>query len=235
MKKTTLILLIIILILSYSNQIAFAESKDERTVYLTFDDGPSANTAKVLDILKEYNVKATFFVVKRENYESLYRRILREGHSLGGHSASHNYQQIYSDSKCYFKDLNELKHYVYKLTGYNFQIIRFPGGSNNTISRRYARKDIMTQLTEEAISYGYTYYDWNVDARDSYKPLYSSEKISEGVIQQCLYFKKAMVLMHDSPNKINTPDSLPLIITTLRSKGYVFRRITDDTPIIIFD
>jgi len=226
-------LLIIILTLTFYNSI-FSYAETAKTVYLTFDDGPSENTVKILDILKKYNVKATFFIVRREGYEKVLRRIVNEGHTLGGHSASHRYKVIYKSAESFYNDLNALNDYVLKNTGTRFSVIRFPGGSNNTVSERFGGKGIMKEITLKAEKYGYTYYDWNVDSFDSLSPLISHEEIADNAVTQCMARKNAIVLLHDSPNKINTPESLHQIIETLRKEGYNFKRITEETPQVIF-
>ena len=104
-------------------------------VYLTFDDGPSANTDQILDILDEYGVKATFFVVGKEGYNDQYRRIVEEGHTLGMHSYSHVYRDIYESVEAYGQDLEKLHTYLYELTGVDSRIVRLPGGSSNTVSK----------------------------------------------------------------------------------------------------
>ena len=124
-------------------------------VYLTFDDGPSANTDQILDILDEYGVKATFFVVGKEGYNDQYRRIVEEGHTLGMHSYSHVYRDIYESVEAYGQDLEKLHTYLYELTGVDSRIVRLPGGSSNTVSKDKIQ-DIIAYLGQQ----GMTYYDW---------------------------------------------------------------------------
>lgn len=233
MKKIIITLLLLSLILLLINIPVVTVGESDKVIYLTFDDGPSDNTERILDILKAYDVKATFFVVRREGYDNLYRRIVNEGHTLGGHSSSHRYSQIYRSVNSYYTDLNALSNYVYSLTRYRFNIIRFPGGSNNTISIRYSDIDVMSRITAQASYEGYIYYDWNVDSLDAIG-LLNSIDIANNVITGCKPYNMSIVLMHDSPRKITTPDSLPIIINTMLVKGYRFDRITNETKAIKF-
>ena len=110
-----------------------------KTIYLTFDDGPGKDTEKLLNILKKYNIKVTFFVTKNVNkYKEILKREYNEGHTIGLHTWSHNYS-IYKDEKTYFYDLHKIENAVYEITGHKSKIIRFPGGSSNTISKSYQK------------------------------------------------------------------------------------------------
>lgn len=201
-----------------------------KKAYLTFDDGPSANTAKILDILDRYNVKATFFVIYREGYENTYKEIVRRGHTIALHSYTHNYAKIYSSKTAYFNDLNKLSNYIEKLTGVQSKILRFPGGGSNTISRNY-NKGIMTVLTREVQSRGYRYYDWNVDSGDAnINKNANAATIVSNVKKGCGSLKNAVILMHDAPSKAATVAALPQIIEYLQSKGYEILPITEGTP-----
>ncbi len=202
--------------------------QNTKKAYLTFDDGPSANTKKILNILDQYNVKATFFVIYRKGYESVYKDIVKRGHTIALHSYTHSYSDIYSSSSAYFKDLNRLSDYVYKVTGVRSKIMRFPGGGSNTVSRKYSR-GIMTTLTKEVQKKGYRYYDWNVDSQDASGNL-SASAIVNSVKRSCGSQKSAIVLMHDAPGKASTVTALPDIIRYLRSKGYDLLPITESTP-----
>lgn len=199
-----------------------------KKAYLTFDDGPSANTKKILNILDQHNVKATFFVIYRSGYESVYKDIVKRGHTLALHSYSHDYSSIYRSTSAYFKDLNRLSDYVYKTTGVRSKILRFPGGGSNTVSRSYCR-GIMTTLTKEVQNRGYRYYDWNVDSGDAGGNL-SASAILSNVKRSCGSQKNAIVLMHDAPGKKTTVTALPDIIRYLKGKGYELLPITESTP-----
>ena len=139
---------------------------DSKIIYLTFDDGPGMYTKRILDVLEEYNVKATFFVTNQfPKYEYLIKNEYEKGHAIGVHTYSHNYRKIYSSFENYIDDVNKMNEIIKKYTGNFSNILRFPGGSSNTISRKY-KKGIMTELTREVSNLGYTYFDWNVASGD---------------------------------------------------------------------
>lgn len=180
-----------------------------RKVYLTFDDGPSDNTDAILDILAEYNVKATFFVVAKDDEESIrkYNRIVDEGHTLAMHSYTHVYNQIYADLESYKKDVTSLQDFLYEVTGIKPVIYRFPGGSSNTVMNVDIQECI--QFLEEQ---GITYFDWNVSSGDATGNGYPASTIAENVINGVAKHDEAIVLMHDASNKDATVASLPIII-----------------------
>ena len=200
-----------------------------KKAYLTFDDGPSANTAKILDILDRYNVKATFFVIHRKGYDSTYKEIVKRGHTLALHSYTHQYSKIYKSTSAYFDDLNKLSDYLHGLTGLRPSIMRFPGGGSNTVSRSHCR-GIMSTLTSEVQKRGYRYYDWNVDSGDADAERVGTSTLISNIKKRCGSQKEAIILMHDSPSKTTTVEALPDIIGYLQSKGYVLLPITEQTP-----
>lgn len=188
------------------------ESKKNRKVYLTFDDGPSKNTAKILDILDEYNVKATFFVVgKTDNYsKDIYKRIVDEGHSLGLHSYSHRYEIIYKSLDNFQYDLYKLQEFLYEVTGYKSNIYRFPGGSGNQVTEEDI--DVFIDFLNKN---NITYFDWNVVNGDASIKGVTAEESYDNVINGAKIYKNSVVLMHDANNKTSTVESLPHIIETL--------------------
>lgn len=195
------------------------------TIYLTFDDGPSYDiTPKVLDILKKYNIKATFFVIGRENLDNIIKRAYDEGHTIGLHSYTHNYS-IYKSSKTYFDDLNKISDKVYNITKEKPYIIRFPGGSSNTISKNY-NIGIMSYLTDEVKRRGYHYFDWNVGSSDTASN--DGNKICNNVKKR-LGKGENVVLMHDYSGKTSSITSLECIIDYGLNNGYEFSKITKDT------
>ena len=198
------------------------------TIYLTFDDGPNYGTTNViLDILKEENVKATFFVTGK-GPDELIKREYDEGHTVALHTFSHNYQTVYQSVDAYFNDLTKVHDRVASITGYDSRIIRFPGGSSNTISRHY-QEGIMTTLTKEVIEKGYYYYDWNISSGDAgeYK---DSRSIINQVTRNLSKERTNMVLMHDI--KTYTRDALREIIKYGKENGYHFDKITPGTKMI---
>lgn len=206
---------------------AFLEQEKTTKVYLTFDDGPSSNTAAILDILARYQVHGTFFVVGKEGeaYKSLYRRIVEEGHTIGMHSYSHKYDEIYSSVDAYAEDLSKLQEYIYETTGTWSRICRFPGGSSNTVSKVDMQELIAYLDTQDII-----YYDWNVSSLDAAGRQLSAEEISKNVLNNIEKYSTAVVLMHDADDKTTTVEALPIIIETLQSMEQVeILPITDET------
>lgn len=198
------------------------------TIYLTFDDGPSADTTSyILDVLKEENVKATFFITCN-GPDYLIKRMYDEGHTVALHTASHNYSYVYSSTENYFADLKRVSDRVKRITGQESKIIRFPGGSSNTISRTYHR-GIMTELTNEVVEKGYHYYDWNVDSNDA-GGASSSTEVYYNVINNLSPYRANMVLMHDI--KYTTKDAIKSIIEYGKNNGYTFKKIEEDTYMI---
>lgn len=196
-----------------------------RKVYLTFDDGPSSNTDRILDILDEYGVKATFFVVGKEGYTEEYQRIVEEGHTLGMHSYSHKYREIYESLDAYRTDLEKLHSFLYEVTGEDCNIVRFPGGSSNTISK-VDMKELIGYLAQEGI----TYFDWNVSSGDASSNYISASKIAENVLNNVWKYDSVVILMHDSAAKDTTVEALPMIIEKiLESENTVLLPISEDT------
>lgn len=197
-------------------------------IYLTFDDGPKEGTTNaILDILKSEGVKATFFVTN-SGPDYLIKREYDEGHSIGLHTATHNYSVVYKSKDSYYDDLNKVKKRVKNITGYESKIIRFPGGSSNTVSKKYS-KGIMSFLTKDVINQGYKYYDWNISSGDAGETT-SSKGVYNNVIKNLKKNKSNMILMHDI--KTYTKDALRDIIKYGKNNGYTFKKITNDTPMI---
>lgn len=185
----------------------------KKKVYLTFDDGPSDNTDEILDILAEHNIKATFFVVAKEDAESVarYNRIVKEGHTLAMHSYTHVYNQIYASMDTYRQDVLSLQNFLESVTGVRPTIYRFPGGSSNTVMNINI-KDCIQFLNEEGI----TYFDWNVSSGDATGNGYPASTLADNVINGIEKNDVAVVLMHDTNAKVATVASLPNIIERLQ-------------------
>lgn len=195
-----------------------------KVVYLTFDDGPSDNTLKVLKILKKYNAKATFFVTGFDKAEYM-KNIVEEGHTIGLHTYSHNYGKIYSSEAEYFSDLEKIRKLVYEKTGVDTKIIRFPGGSSNTISKKYS-KGIMSRLTGMVEDKGYKYFDWNVNSGDADSQNVSPSKILNNVKRESSGVSNCVVLMHDTAVKDTTVKALDSICDYYKKQGYEFAGLT---------
>ena len=198
-------------------------------IYLTFDDGPSSTiTPAILDILKEEGIKATFFVTdKSDSLNYLLLREKNEGHSLALHTASHNYAKIYTSETNFLQDLTQIHDKVYKVTGVDTKIIRFPGGASNTISKKYC-PGIMSNLTKTVEGQGYTYFDWNVDSDDAGSAK-TSQDVYKNVTTSLKKNRANVVLMHDFENNHKTLEALRDIINYGKTNGYVFKRITSNT------
>ncbi len=199
--------------------------KNKKKVYLTFDDGPSKNTPLILDILKEYDVKATFFVIgKTDDYsKDIYRRIVNEGHTIGIHSYTHIYDEIYDSLDNFKEDLFNLSDLIYETTNYRPNIYRFPGGSGNTVSKL----DISTfikYLDEVNI----TYFDWNVVNGDATNNKVTSKEAYNNTMEGIKGFNNSTVLMHDAHDKDTTVESLAKIVEDLLEKDYLILPLSQD-------
>ena len=204
---------------------------DRKVVYLTFDDGPSKNTPRLLDTLDELVVKATFFVVGDavNSYPQYLTEIVNRGHAVALHAYSHEYGEIYKSEDAYFADLQKISDLVYNWTGIRTNIIRFPGGSSNGVSRQYC-PGLMTSLTKKVIEKGYQYYDWNVDSHDAdgkYAKPSTPVDVILGYVKEYTP-KKINLLMHDTYYKTTTIDALPEIVRYYRELGYEFDVIDED-------
>ncbi len=197
-----------------------------RYVYLTFDDGPSSSTNEILDILAEYDVKATFFVCGKPDarYTDEYKRIVDEGHTLGMHSYSHKYNVIYSSIDAFKADLDKLRVFLYETTGVWSKYYRFPGGSSNSVS-----KVDIEELADYLETAEVTYFDWNVSAGDD-KAGANKDVIYNNIVPNIPKFKHCIVLMHDSADKHSTVEALPEIIEAIQGMDdTVIVPITKDT------
>lgn len=192
---------------------AASGTEDTRKVYLTFDDGPSIYTEEILDILAQYNVKATFFVTGKgkEGYGDVYRRIVDEGHTLGMHSYSHEYGNIYASLENFQKDLETLRNFLYNETGVVSHFYRFPGGSSNNVSRTDIR-----EITAYLKAMDIEYFDWNVSAGDATSVYLNSGQIVNRVMNQVPSHRVAMVLLHDAADKHSTVEALPKLIEEIQ-------------------
>ena len=201
-------------------------------VYLTFDDGPSnTTTPQILDILKEKGVKATFFILDYgQGTEHLVKRIVEEGHSIAIHSQSHDYGVAYASPDAYLNGIDYMKEKIKNSTGVETKIIRFPGGSSNTVSRKYC-EGVMSTLVRETVKRGYRYFDWNVASGDS-GGVKESEGVYSNVTAGLKNTRSNVVLMHDFSGNQKTVDALPRIIDFAKQNGYTFDRITDKTPMV---
>ncbi|MCI7469171.1 MAG: polysaccharide deacetylase [Lachnospiraceae bacterium] len=206
-----------------------AGEDDVRKVYLTFDDGPSKNTDKILDILDDYSVKATFFVNGRTDKHSLkmYKRIVNEGHTIGMHSYTHKYSDVYASEKAFEKDFFRIRNLIYDTTGVKSMYYRFPGGSSNKVSNTNM-SDLIRFLDKEHVEY----FDWNVMSGDATSNELKSSEIIENVMSDVVKYKTSVVLMHDAANKDTTVAALPELIQKLQKEGDLLLPIDQDTKLI---
>ena len=199
-----------------------AQNADKKICFLTFDDGPSKNTPKILDILDRYNIKATFFVIGRGKTEYM-KDIVDAGHAIGLHSYSHEFSQIYQSETAYFEDLQKLSDLVRETTGVTTTLMRFPGGSSNTASKKYCN-GIMTALTKSVEQKGYAYFDWNCDSHDADGATVPASQIINSIKRES-GAQHLTVLMHDAGVKTTTVEALPAIIEYLQEQGYGFQKL----------
>ncbi len=187
-----------------------------KQIYLTFDDGPSEYTGQILDILAQYHIKATFFVIGKTDDKSkeLYKRIVNEGHTLGMHSFSHQYSKIYNSVEDFDKDFTKLWKLLYDTTGYKPTIYRFPGGSDNYVNEN-GMDEFIKYLNDKSI----VYFDWNVVNKDATSTEFTKRQLEDNVLDGVANKKRSIVLMHDTQTKKTTVDSLPDLIETLISGG----------------
>lgn len=212
---------------------ADSDSDGVHRVYLTFDDGPSIYTDDILDILDAYGVKATFFVIGRENTASYarYLRIIEEGHTLGMHSYSHVYNDIYASSESFAADTERIRTLLEDVTGQTPVFYRFPGGSSNDVSATD-----MHELEEYLSSEGIVYFDWNVSSGDAGKETLTPDQIIRNSLQGIEDRDTTVILFHDTAAKRSTVYALPSIIEAIQAMDNTeILPITYDTTVIQHD
>ncbi len=202
-----------------------------KTVYLTFDDGPSSLTAPLLDVLDECQVKATFFVVGVNDANETHdlQEIARRGHAIGVHSWTHNYHQIYASPEAFFADFDRMHQAIFNATGIDTKICRFPGGSVNGYNTK-TRRAILKGLKQR----GYVYYDWNVSGSDTVEHI-SSDTIFSRALEGVHAHRVSVVLFHNTSAKAATLRQVPKFISTLKNEGYRFAVLSpsvDNSPFI---
>ena len=206
-----------------------AEEGDIHKVYLTFEDGPSENTAAILDVLKEKGVQATFFVTGQDGEvaHELYKRIVEEGHTLGMHSYSNKYSMLYQSEDNFKEDITKLGAYLLGITGVEPVYYRFPGGSSNQITN-VPMENFIHYLNQE----GLVYYDWNVSAGDATASAYTTDEIVANVLTDVVKYKTSVVLLHDADDTAITPEALEALIDALVEMEAKILPIDEDTSVI---
>lgn len=202
-------------------------------ICLTFDDGPSSNiTPQILDTLKANGVKATFFIINySDSNKSIVKRITAEGHTIAIHGYSHDYGKIYASESAFMNNITTLRDKIKNDTGVDTKIMRFPGGSSNTVSKKYC-KGIMSALVNRVTAEGYTYVDWNVSSGDAESNTVAASKILNSVKSGLKKGRTNVVLMHDCSSKSTTAAVLQSIIDYGKANGYTFSNITANTPTV---
>jgi peptidoglycan/xylan/chitin deacetylase (PgdA/CDA1 family) len=203
-----------------------ASADDVHQVYLTFDCEPSENTEDILDILRKYGVKATFFVSASdyEGAEAVLKRISDEGHTIGMHSYSNRYSVIYQSLDSFEQDYEQIYSYIYDATGVECKYYRFLGGSGNQISNVP-----MGTLIDYVDGQGAVYFDWNVSAGDEAPGAYTSDEIVQNIIEDVDRYKESVVLLHDSEELSQTAAALSPLIQALEDMDAVIAPIDEDT------
>lgn len=202
------------------------------TIYLTFDDGPGPYTEELLNILDEYNIKATFFVTAQfPKYRYLIGEEYKRGHAIGIHTYSHKWS-IYQSEESYLEDFNKIDNIIFEETGIHPNIFRFPGGSSNKVSRNYS-KGIMTRLSKLMESKGYIYFDWTFDSGDTSKNKNSVKDIIQNFKMHLKGDGEYVVLLHDIKN--NTIKAMPEIIKYALANGYTFDKLGENSPVEHFE
>ena len=213
---------------------ALPEAPPEKWVCLTFDDGPSKTTPAVLDALNAAGIKATFFVVAtgyNEKHLPLIAEAAAAGHQIALHSASHEYSDIYQSTDAYWKDIDLLKERISPYIDTNsLHYLRFPGGSTNTVSRRYGGRGLMADLKAQCTEKGYAYVDWNVCAEDAVGGKPSAGTIYRNVVHETGEQTQCIVLMHDSATTRTTAEALPDIIQWYKDQGFAFLTVEQAVP-----
>lgn len=217
---------------SVERTILVGSSQATGVIYLTFDDGPSANaTPRILDTLKEKGVHATFFIINySEANEHLVKREIDEGHAIGIHGYSHDYSVLYKSVDACYQNIIKLQDKIYQTTGKKVMITRFPGGSSNTVSRKYC-SGVMTEISKKILAEGFKYYDWNVASGDS-GDVQTADAVYKNVVNGIKPGRNNIVLMHDFSGNNKTVEALPRIIDYGLQNGYIFEVITTDTEMI---
>lgn len=206
--------------------------REEGVIYLTFDDGPSARTGEILDVLKEKDVKATFFVVATGNEanQQMMKRIVEEGHTIAMHTGTHSYTKMYASVEAYLEDMYQVFTQIKEVTGVTPTLFRFPGGSINNYN-----SGISHELIAEMLRRGFVPFDWNISSRDAATvKLLPAETIVNNVVNSAENQPYGIVLMHDSQAKTTTAKAVGPMIDRLRAMGYELKALTPDTKSMLF-
>ena len=216
----------------YAPQPLSQGTREDGVMYLTFDDGPSARTGEILDVLKEKDVKATFFVIctQNENNQQMMKRIVEEGHTLAMHTGSHNYTKMYASVEAYLADMYQIFTQIKEVTGITPTLFRFPGGSINNYNSGMSH-----ELIAEMLRRGFVPFDWNISSLDaSTVKLLPAETIVNTVVNNAKKQSYGIILMHDSAAKTTTAKAVGPMIDSLREMGYELKALTPETQSMLF-
>ena len=203
-----------------------AEIPDDKVIYLTFDDGPCQNTERLLNILNQYRVRATFFVTGAAPvYADMIAAEAAAGHSVGVHTYSHDFPKIYKNTDAFWKDFEKMQDVIVRETGARTNLMRFAGGSSNTISSDIT-PGIMTELAEEALAKGYQYFDWNVSSGDGAAEG-TPQMVIDNITSQVPNHSVSVILCHDT--KEYTINAMEIVIPWALENGYVFLPLKIDS------
>lgn len=212
---------------SLGDEMAINSTNKPKVAFLTFDDGPSPNnTRQILKILKENNVKATFFIVgaKAEANPEILKEMSGSGMCILPHCYSHSYKTIYNTTDSYFNDLNKCIGVIERITKKTPQsYVRMPGGSDNLVSKPENLRTIRNRLNAKGIDY----IDWNVSSGDAESDAVPTSTIENNIFNQCKEKNFVVMLMHDSYYKKTTVESLSYTIKYLKDRGFQFKTFED--------
>ncbi len=218
--------------LDLMEEVRSLSSDDSPRVMLTFDDGPSAITEDLLDILKDKNVRALFFingVNVTSSREELLRRAVGEGHIIGNHTYSHDYSVIYRSGESFMEDFNRNEELIWKVTGTRSMFVRFPGGSRNSLCSEEEGALLMADLKDRITRRGYIYMDWNVTDNS-----HDADELIGSLERQILWKHSSTVLLHDRGDREVLLEALPRLIDELREKGFVFELYDPSSGVVRF-
>jgi len=199
-----------------------------KQAFLTFDDGSSEYTRDILQVLAKYNIKATFFVNGTHLVapKTINQEIVAAGHALANHTFTHNYSNIYASPEAFLADVNQLEELLIKETGLTTRILRFPGGSNNTVADKNG-PGTMDAIKAAVTEKGYVFYDWNVYPGDSDTP---PQIMVQRALSQATGKETAIILLHDHRKRPETLQALPKMIEGLQAQGFKFYALNTSVP-----
>jgi peptidoglycan/xylan/chitin deacetylase (PgdA/CDA1 family) len=207
-----------------------------KVAYLTFDDGPSSLTPHLLDVLRENDVKATFFIAfmseDSADKRAWIKQIADAGHTVGVHSWSHDYDKIYANEDNFLEDFNKMKDVIKDATGIDPKVSRFPGGIGNSVSiTASGGEEIMPELVEDVENMGIKPFDWNAGGEDASTPYPTTEELVQAVLNDAKGHDTVIILLHSERHQFSI-DAVPEIVKQLRNQGYTFKTLTPDSPAV---